>query len=136
MRKISMSLVVLAVLGALFAPGVSQSAAVPAGSACALVLTPLDTDPAGYYCSTSFSNYPVLRWNIVGDAAWTADVISQDYGNTVYSASSRGGHSSSGKLDMRTGSYAGYCGRYPCRVRLHIIPLGPAVLGTVSLLPR
>lgn len=131
MRRISMSLVVLAVLGALLAPGVSQSVAVPASSACVLVTTPLDTSAAGYYCSTTFSTYQVFRWRIVGDAAWSADIIRQDGSVAPQSPSSGNGDPSSG--DSISWGYLDCSG--PCRIRLHIIPFGPAVVGTVSLLP-
>jgi hypothetical protein len=128
MRRISMSLVALAVLGALLAPGVSQSVAVPAGSACALVTTPLDTDATGYYCSTTFSTYPILRWNIVGDAAWEVDILDQQGYQSFLSPNSADGDPPSGQIAGLT------CN--PCRIRLHITPFGPAVVGTVSLLPK
>ena len=138
MRRISLSLVVLAVVGALLAPGLSQSVAVPAGPACALVLTPLDTDAAGYYCSTALSNNPVFRWNIVGDTAWTLNVIAP-WGGVQFSLSSYEGDPPSGKIDQRTGGPGGFLDcipATPCRVRLHLNPLTGVVIGTVSLLPE
>lgn len=121
MRRISMSLVALAVLGALLAPGDSQSAVpVSAGSACALVTTPLDTSAAGYYCSTAFSNYLNLRWRVVGDTERAVDLIDQD-GDTYYHLSSLDGDPPEGSEPLPSW----YCS-FPCRVRLHLTPLTSA----------